>query len=245
MKKYLFPGGRLEEGLVKSRPNRFIMEVEVNGVSCRCHCPSTGRIGSLRFEDIPCLLSRGIEGRKTPYTVEAISLDPPGRKKKQWIGINQGRVNDYVAFYLRENAFDRMFPTLETINREVKLGRSRIDFLVDGHTYLEVKTPLKDIPCEGHPNFKGRNDTPIQPERMLKHFLDTEKAIEGGARALFLLCYMYDAPPFKTPPPDIWDERIVKAVLQAEARGIEYWQANFEIDAEGVSLTDHFRLKMF
>jgi len=244
MIRFLFPG-RLEEGLIKSRPNRFIMEVETGGALYRCHCPCTGRIGSLRFENIPCLLSRGTGGRKTPFTVEAISLDPPGSGEKRWIGINQGRVNDYVAFFLRENAFGKMFPSLETLNREVKLGNSRIDFLVNGYVYLEVKTPLKDIPCESHPNFKGRNDAPIQPERMLKHFLDTGNAIKGGSRALFLLCHMYDAPPFKTPPPDIWDERIVSAVRQAEAMGIEYWQANFEIDADGVSLTDYFPLRMF
>lgn len=244
MKKYLFPEP-LIEGLIKSRPNRFIMEVELNGELCRCHCPVTGRIGSIRFENIPCLLSRGVEGRKTPYTVEAFSLNPPVSPKKKWTGINQGRVNDYVAYFLRENAFVKMFPVTETVEREVKLGNSRIDFRVNGRDYLEVKTPLKDIPCEGHPNYKGRNDTPVQPERMLKHFADTSDAIKDGSRSLFLLCHMYDAPPFKTPPPEVSDERIVAAVRQAEAKGVENWQANFAIDANGVALTDHFRLRLF
>jgi sugar fermentation stimulation protein A len=138
-----------------------------------------------------------------------------------------------------------MFPSVEKVDREVKLGYSRIDFLVNGRDYLEVKTPLKDIPCEGHPNFKGHNDAPVQPERMLKHFSDTGSAIKDGSRALFLLCHMYDAPPFKTPPPEVRDERIVTAVQQAEARGIENWQANFTIDAEGVSLIDCFQLRLF
>ncbi len=222
------------------------MEVEVDGTICRCHCPVTGRIGSITFENIPCLLSRGVEGRKTPFTVEAISLDPPGSGKKRWIGINQGRVNDYVAFFLRENAFKKMFPSVETLDREVKLGNSRIDFRVNGRDYLEVKTPLKDIPCEGHPNYKGRDITPIMPERMLKHFADTASAIKDGSRSLFLLCYMYDAQPFKTPTPEEGrDERIVAAVHRAEAKGVENWQANFTIDADGVSLMDNFKLKMF
>jgi sugar fermentation stimulation protein A len=198
MKRYLFQD-RLVEGLIKARPNRFIMEVEVDGALCRCHCPVTGRIGSIRFENVPCLLSKGGESRKTPYTVEAISLDSSDKKKKRWIGINQGRVNDYVAFYLGKNAFTKMFSSVETLGREVKLGNSRIDFLVNGRDYLEVKTPLKDIPCEGHRNYKGRDITPIMPERMLKHFAETAEAIKDGSRALFLLCYMYDAQPFKTP----------------------------------------------
>jgi len=245
MSRYLFPDP-LKEGLIKSRPNRFIMEVEADGILCRCHCPVTGRIGSIRFEDIPCLLSKGVEGRKTPYTVEAISLDPPGKRKKKWVGINQGRVNDYVAFFLRENAFKKMLPSVEKLDREVKLGNSRIDFLVNSRDYLEVKTPLQDIPCEGHPNYKGPIRTPVQPERLIKHFSDSADSIRNGSRSLFLLCYMYDAQPFKRPPPGAAsDERIVAAVKKAEDKGVENWQANFAVDAVGVSLKDYFQLKLF
>jgi sugar fermentation stimulation protein A len=243
-KKLLFPC-RLEEGLIKSRPNRFIMDVELNGAIVKCHCPSTGRIGSIRFEDIPCLLSRGSEGRKTPYTVEAISLDAPGTRKKRWTGINQTRANDYVAFFLGEGAFGKMLPGLETIAREVKLGDSRIDFMVNGRDYLEVKMPLKDVPCEGHPKCKAHNNAPVDFERMVKHFSDVGNSISDGSRAIFLLCYMYDALPFEVPPPDIRAERIVNAARQAAEKGVEHWQANFSIDPEGVTLLRYFPLKLF
>jgi sugar fermentation stimulation protein A len=70
----------LVEGLIKSRPNRFIMFVEEGGTTRECHCPSTGRIGDIEFRDVPCLLSEAEgHGRRTRCTVEAISLDPPGR----------------------------------------------------------------------------------------------------------------------------------------------------------------------
>jgi sugar fermentation stimulation protein A len=59
------------------------MNVELGGAVVKCHCPSTGRIGSIGFEDVPRLLSKGDEGRKTPYTVEAISPDAP-RFKHSW-----------------------------------------------------------------------------------------------------------------------------------------------------------------
>jgi sugar fermentation stimulation protein A len=243
-RKMLFPL-RLQEGLIKSRPNRFIMQVELDGTLLKCHCPSTGRIGSIRFEDIPCLLSKGGEGRKTPFTVEAISLDPPGRSRKRWIGINQARVNDYVAFFLHERAFAKMLPGLESVGREVRLGDSRIDFLINGRDYLEVKMPLKDIPCEGHPQYKGRNDAPVDFERMVKHFTDVGNAIAHGSRAIFLLCYAYDAPRFEVPPPDVRAERIVNAARRATEKGVEHWQANFAIDSGGVSLVKYFPLKLF
>ena len=73
----------LLEGLIRRRRNRFIMEVEVDGILCDCHCPTTGSIGNLILRDIPCLLSRSNDiTRKTRYTVEAISLEAPGTKKK-------------------------------------------------------------------------------------------------------------------------------------------------------------------
>lgn len=46
----------LLEGVILKRRNRFIMEVEYDGTVYDCHCPTTGRIGNIVFEDIPCLL---------------------------------------------------------------------------------------------------------------------------------------------------------------------------------------------
>ncbi|MEI6850117.1 MAG: DNA/RNA nuclease SfsA, partial [archaeon] len=48
--KYLFKEP-LKEGVIKSRPNRFIMLVLIDGKLEKCHCPSTGRIGNIKFED--------------------------------------------------------------------------------------------------------------------------------------------------------------------------------------------------
>jgi len=81
---------KLIEGIIKSRPNRFIMNVQLTGnsESVMCHCPVTGKIGTwngyINFEDISCLISEAVDSskRKTKYTVEAISLDPITKKKK-------------------------------------------------------------------------------------------------------------------------------------------------------------------
>jgi sugar fermentation stimulation protein A len=115
------------------------------------------------------------------------------------VGINQGRINDYTAFFLRENAFIKMSPSVETLDREVKLGNSRVDFLINGRGHLEIKTPLEGLPCEGHPDYEGHSNTPVHPDRLIKYFADTSGAIRDGSRSLFLLCFMYDAPPFKNP----------------------------------------------
>ena len=141
MKDYKFDE-ELSEGIILSRPNRFIMEVEAGGSIIKCHCPSTGRIGGIHFENVPCLISKGRGGkRKTECTVEAISLDPPECRKKSWIGINQGRANEYVGFFLGNGLLPEIVKKGVDVKREKQLGRSRIDFAA-GNTYVEVKMPL-------------------------------------------------------------------------------------------------------
>ena len=66
----------LIEGRIKERKSQFIIEVEIANEIIPCHCPTTGRIGNIELSGRPCLLSKSQDvKRKTPYTVEAISLN--------------------------------------------------------------------------------------------------------------------------------------------------------------------------
>ena len=147
MKKYLFTE-ELISGLIKSRPNRFIMLVKTNNKIEKCHCPSTGRIGNIEFKNIPCLLSKSNnKNRKTKYTVEAISPLP-----NKWVGINQTKANAYVEFFLQENLLSKMIKVQE-LQREVKLNKSRIDFFINNNCFLEVKTLLIHLPFGNKKEF--------------------------------------------------------------------------------------------
>jgi sugar fermentation stimulation protein A len=222
------------------------MNVDIGGVSARCHCPSTGRISSIEFKHIPCLLSKSDDpARKTPYTVEAFSLDPLGRKDKEWIGINQNKANDYVDFFLRAGKLSRMTGKTRVIQREVRLGTSRIDFLINGKDFIEVKTPLSMIPCDGHPRCRQSVPTMTGFDRTIKHFGDISKSISHGSRAIILLCFMYKAKPFEVPNPGRHELSIVRAARHARSRGMENWQINLRIDKKGVELLDCFRLRLF
>jgi sugar fermentation stimulation protein A len=219
------------------------MLVEVDGRIEYCHCPSTGRIGSIAFEGIPCLISEH-EGknRKTACTVEAFSLDPPDKKKKGWIGINQVQANRYVEYFLRNGRLVGIFGRVDQVKKEVRIGHSRIDFLVNGRDYMEVKTPLEGIPCDGHPKY--RNDIPPAShfERALRHLKDASSLISGGSRVVYLICQLYDARPFSVPVPGTKSPHIVSAFKEAVADGIESWQANLGIDPEGVRLLKCFKV---
>ncbi len=239
MQKLVFEKPLLK-GIIKSRPNRFIFNVLINGIVEKCHCPSTGQIASISFDEIPCLLSESDnKDRKTKYTVEAISLD-----KKNYIGINQTKANHYVEFFIKTGQLSKIFTKVNEIKREVKFANSRIDFKINDKDYLEVKTPLKDIPSENHPNYLKRKTEFISFDRLIKHFTDISKSINKGSRAIFLMCYIYDAKRFSIPKENK-NEEIVTAAKKATLAGVENWQINLKIDSEGVSLLDYFKLNLF
>jgi sugar fermentation stimulation protein A len=245
IRKYLFPQVLLE-GTIKSRPNRFIMNVDIGGHIVKCHCPVTGRIGDLVFDQIPCLLSESDSAdRKTRFTVEAISLDPIDKKDKSWIGINQTKANDYVNHFIRAGALSAMLRGVREVAREVRQGSSRIDFLVDRKVFLEVKTPLFDLPCEGHPSCRARHGPLLSFDRMIKHFGEVSRTIAKGRRGIMLLCYLYDAKPFQVPRPEPRAARIQKAARAADSKGLEHWQLNLRIDENGIEFVRCYKLELF
>jgi sugar fermentation stimulation protein A len=235
----------LEEGLILSRPNRFVMFLKVGNKEIRAHCPSTGRIGNIIFKNIPCLFSTsGNKKRKTKNTVEAISLDPAGKKNKKWIGINQVKTNEIVEYFIREGKFSKILGRLNKnsfIKREVRLGNSRIDFLID-KIYLEVKTPLNIMSV---PNSFPKAEAKFNSfERIIKQFNDLARSITWSHRAVVVMCYFYDAPAFRPPATDKYNAKIKKVATEARSRGLETWQINFKIDEGGVSLIKLFKLNL-
>ena len=237
MLKHLF-SEKLVKGLIKSRPNRFIMMVEVDGKLEKCHCPSTGRIGNMDFHDIPCLLSKSdSNARKTNYTVEAFYPEP---QNDLVIGINQTKANSYINFFLKENQLQKMIEASD-VKREVFLNKSKIDFFINDNCYLEVKTLLNDIPF----GTKKVSNTFDSFERLMRHYAEISSQITKGQKAIVLLCNLYNAKPFI--PPKTKGENVShvkKAVKEAISKGLEHWQINLQFDLNGISLIDYFKIDL-
>ena len=235
---YRFPVP-LKEGRIVSRPNRFIMFVRAGNRTFRCHCPTTGWLGDLKLAGLPCLYSTSSsKSRKTKHTVEAISASI---KEARWMGINQTAANRYFEFFLREGALARL--AKGPVQREVRLGKSRIDFLV-GSAYVEVKTPLMMLPA-GSGVARVRRSRFDSFDRLIKHMGELKDSLAGGTMAKIVLCYLYDAEPFKPPPPDGTNTKILAAARSAEEAGVERWQVNLRIDKAGVSLIRYFRSRPY
>ncbi len=238
--RFTFPDP-LKQGVIVSRPNRFIMMVRTGGDTIRCHCPTTGRLGDVSLAGLGCLYSDAFtDGRKTAHTVEAISVEPPGRAKS-WVGINQTAVNRYVEFFIKNGQLSSL--ASGALRREVRLGGSRIDFLV-GDTYVEVKTPLITLPAPRNVErvSHGRFDS---FDRLIRHMTELRESRPLGKKAVMAMCYLYDAKPFRPPAPDRTNSRVLEAARRAEEAGVETWQVNMKVDRKGVRVIRYFRNEIF
>lgn len=219
------------------------MDVLLGDTVVACHCPVTGRIGDLVFDRVPCLVSTTKDLRRnTAFTVEAISIDVD----RQWIGIHQGRANDFVEHCLVTDSLS-VFPSPKHVEREQVVGTSRLDFKVD-NVYMEVKTPLTELFVIPLPRFERRAVTrPVETDRLIRHLETLISTLPETKRAVLLHVFLYDAPVFTGNPNRKQDARIRQLIRDAIANGLEIWQVNGDLSREGIRLircvetTDHFK----
>jgi sugar fermentation stimulation protein A len=235
----------LVEGVIQKRKSQFTMNVIVNGEEIACHCPTTSRIGNIELSGLPCLLSKSTDpARKTPFTVEAVSLNHPDDSNKSWIGINQNAANRYVEHYLVNGGFAGMIGENGVVHRERFLGVSKLDFLV-GSTYLEVKTPLQTLQVDIPDYVATKKVTPFSStERFTKHITELANSLSNNERAILLTCFLYDNPGFQVIERSINYEQVKIAVDMATQAGVETWQANFQISPSSVKLLRYFKLSL-
>jgi len=123
----LFEIPNLRKGVFLTRPNRFVSEIKYDHQVKSAHIHDPGRLKELLFKGREVLFtdSRG----KLDYYVKAV------KNGEDWIIIDTA-IHSKIAL--------RVFPYLsdtakaKEIRKEVKIGKSRIDFVLDG-VPLEVK----------------------------------------------------------------------------------------------------------
>jgi sugar fermentation stimulation protein A len=237
-----FPEPLTQAAIIMRRRNRFVIDVDLDGAVIGCHCPTTGRIGTLVLDGLPCLLSPSRSStRATPYTVEAISVDPPGTPAPAWIGINQNAANRFVEQALTHHMLPAMI-TACTLRREQVLGHARLDFLINDTTYIEVKTPLDNLQVTLASHIQTRPRPPLDStDRLVRHISELGDSLAAHQRAILLTCFLYDNPGFQVRPSR--HHATVKAqVSRAIRQGVEIWQVNFHLDNTGVRVLSHHEL---
>lgn len=227
----------LAKGLIRNRPNRFVMVVESGGRLLRCRCPSPTKIGKVRFKSTPCLLSVNKTQGTTTHTVEAIRLKM-ATGANCWVGINQTRVNAMCKHFMEKGALHKMLKG-EVFSVGRKIHKSVIDFASE-NSLLEIKAPLTVLPSlsSGIVNYSHGGDY----ERTVRHCRILCRHARAGKRSVFLLAYQYPAPRFNPIKQNAGNKVFLRALQQAYVSGVEFWQINFSFSATGVKLLKYSRL---
>jgi sugar fermentation stimulation protein A len=118
---------KLMKGIFKARPNRFIAKIKYKGKIELAHVHDPGRLKELFIEDSEVLFTHS--NGKLKYYIKAVKCE------SEWVLVDSAqhsKIAKKIFAYLPE------FSEVKEIKAEVPLGRSRIDFVLDG-VPLEVK----------------------------------------------------------------------------------------------------------
>ncbi len=164
----------IKEAVFLNRPNRFIANIEVDGVPAICHVKNTGRCRELLLPGVKLIVQEATStARKTPYDLIAVW------KGKRLINIDATAPNIVVAEWLPQS---NLLPQITYIRPETVYGNSRFDFYVEsaaGPAFIEVKGVTLEE--DGIVRFP---DAPTQ--RGCKHLLELMDCVQQGYAAYII-----------------------------------------------------------
>ncbi len=229
---YLFEKPLLK-GTFLNRKSQFTALVNIDGQELIAHIPTTNRIGDVENKDLPCLISfHDDPKRKLKYDIEAVLLSDD----ENWVGINQILSNRLVEHFFQTHELDQIVPNHDTIQREVKLGMSKLDFKV-GDTYLEVKTPLTTINVKYGQHVKTLPPKPFSStDRMVKHVNELAGSLDAHEKAVFLQVFQYRITERKKRLRSTHYEEVSRTISAAAEKGVEFWEVQMDFRPEGVYL---------
>ena len=211
------------------RYKRFLVDVELeDGSIITAHCPNSGRMTSCLEPGWRVLLTHTDNPkRKLKYTLE---LSHNGHT---WICANTHRANQ-VAKEALENQKIKELSSYKTVQPEVKVENSRIDFLLQSEglpdCYVEVKSVTLLHP-DGHLCFPDAVTT-----RGQKHLQDLITLQEKGFRtALLFLIMREDGSHFSAA--EHIDPVYSKLLKQAQSHQVEILAYRVETNPQSLTIS--------
>ncbi len=181
-------------GTVRDRPNRFLVNVDMEGKNIPCHLHDPGRLRELIFPGNKVLV-RETKGIKTSHSVTA------SRDNDEWV-LTDTRIHSEIA--------SRFLPP--NTRKEVAIGNHRIDFQWED-TLIEVK---------GCTMLVGETATfPDAPTKRGREHIEIlrQHVSSGGRSALFILAFRKSAKCFI--PNSNTDPEFSKEFYKALNDGVE------------------------
>lgn len=222
--KYPFP---LVEARLLRRYKRFLCDVELPcGALVVAHLANPGSMKTCIAAGATCrVLDSANPKRKLRWSVEQI------RVGDTWIMVNTARANAVIA----EALAARQIPEVagyDSIEREPRYpSGGRADFRLRFHdraAWVEVKSvTLKWGACAAFPDAKS--------ERAARHLVELSRRIDASDRAAVLF-FVGRSDTDRVSPAHHIDPAFGRAVLAAQARGVEILAYRCDVRADGLDL---------
>lgn len=223
----------LTRGTLLRRYKRFLADIRLaDGTEVTAHCPNPGSMLRVGVPDSPVAVSHSDNPkRKLAFTWEMIELDGG------WVGVHTGRTNALVEEALRAGQIKELDGFTE-LRREVKVGDSRLDFMLRYANGSSCYVEVKNVTLTGDP-AAGLGHRAIFPDsvtvRGQKHLRELSTLVAGGHRAAMLfLINRGDCVEFA--PADDIDPEYGKLLRQVVATGVEVLSYTARVDPQQVTV---------
>ena len=204
--------GRTCRGIFKSRSNRFLAFVEVNGKEHPCFLPNPGRMHELLKSGVEVILREVIKkGRKTQFDLIGVF------HKEEIVSLDTRIPNKLVLDALKKRTIQE-FSNFNNVKPEITYGHSRLDFLL---TNQEEKCLLEVKSCSLVEN--GVALFPDAPTlRGKRHLMDLIEAKKDGYRACVLFIIQRLKPKLFTSNDKV-DPDFATTLREAIRKGVEVY----------------------
>lgn len=196
----------VREGRFVARRNRFVAEVELDGVVTPVHVKNTGRLRELFVPGAAVWLSgSSAPGRSTAWDLIA------ARRDGRLFHVDSQAPNRLFAEWLRSGALGKV----EDIRPEVKFGESRLDFSFT----REGKPCLAEVKGVTLCRDGGFYFPDAPTERGIRHLCELARAVKMGYTCYAVFVAQADGAEFVSPNPD--RPEFVAALAAAAAAGVK------------------------
>jgi len=196
--------GDLTRGLFIERPNRFVGLISVDRKIFKAHISDTGRLKELLVSGARVLLAGNPKGR-LDYKLIAVEKDD------EWVFLNTS-LHSKIAEEIIRKGFLGFIPS--KIEKEVRWGKSRIDFRVNSNFYIEIKG------CN-----LSENDICLFPdaptERGRKHLAELIELKQKGFRTAVMFLVFRKCRCFR--PNKLEDPAFSKVFENALQKGVKFF----------------------
>lgn len=172
---------RMHDGTFLKRPNRFIAEIEIEGIAEIVHVKNTGRCAELLLPGAQVFVQKADNPtRKTQWDLVGV------QKGNRLINMDSQIPNYVVREWIEEG---NLIPGVTYIKQEYTYGTSRFDLYVEaGERKILIEVKGVTLEEQGIVRFP---DAPS--ERAVKHVTELKKAVSEGYEAyVFFVVQMSD-----------------------------------------------------